>query len=47
MAQMRPGYFGSVRYEKVKQVDWISKNCDLTCKRADIQQKGDHIDGLK
>ena len=47
MAQIRSNYIGSVRHEGVKQADWISKICDLTCKRADMQEDGNPIDSLK
>ena len=36
MAQIFSSYYGSLRYEEVRQADQIRKNCDLSCRRADI-----------
>ena len=36
-----------MRHEVVKRADQIRKHCDLTCKRADIQQNRDQTDSLK
>ena len=47
MAQIHSINSGSVRREKVKQVNRISTNSNLTQKRADIQQDGDNYDSLK
>ena len=47
MAQMLSSCYGSLRHGKVKQADQIRNDCDETCRRADIQQKGDHVDILK
>ena len=47
MSQMLSSCYSSLRHGKVKQADQIRKDCDLTCRRADIQQKGNHADILK
>ena len=47
MAQIHSINRGSVRHEKIKQVNRISANSNLTWKRADIQQNEDNYDSLK
>ena len=47
MAQIHSINSGSVRHEKIKKVNRISANSNLTWKRADIQQNEDNYDSLK
>ena len=47
MAQIHSINSGSVRHKKIKQVNRISANSNLTWKRADIQQNEDNYDSLK